>query len=89
MLKTTIEFQSHITPICIPYGLSFDERIVPAGWKGRVAGWGKTATGGAPSEFLKKVELPVIEKAQCIADSDIAFRPNITPDKFCAGGWGS
>lgn len=52
---------------------------------GRVAGWGKTASGGAPSEVLKKVELPVVDKAQCIAESDIGFRPNITPDKFCAG----
>lgn len=34
VLKTTIEFRSYITPICIPYGLSFDERVVPAGWKG-------------------------------------------------------
>lgn len=35
VLKTTIEFQAYITPICIPYGLSFDERVVPAGWKGK------------------------------------------------------
>lgn len=82
ILKTTIEFRSYITPICIPYGLSFDELIVPAGWKGIVAGWGKTQSGGAPSEILKKVELPVVDKAQCIAESDIAFRPNITPGKI-------
>lgn len=85
VLKTTIDFRSYITPICIPYGLTFDDRIVPAGWRGRVAGWGKTATGGAPSEFLKIVELPTIDRAQCLAESEIGFRPQITPDKFCAG----
>lgn len=45
VLKTTIEFKSYITPICIPYGLTYDDRVVPAGWKGRVAGWGKTSSG--------------------------------------------
>ncbi|XP_055325237.1 modular serine protease-like isoform X1 [Sitodiplosis mosellana] len=85
VLKNTIEFKSYITPICIPYGLTYDDRVVPAGWRGRVAGWGKTASGGAPSEFLKIVELPTIDRAQCLAESDIGFRPQITPDKFCAG----
>lgn len=42
VLKTSIEFRSHIVPICFPYGLKHDETIVPAGWKGRVAGFGKT-----------------------------------------------
>ena len=45
VLKTPIEFRPYISPICFPYGLKFDEVIVPTGWKGRVAGWGKT---GAP-----------------------------------------
>lgn len=85
VLKTTIEFRSYITPICIPYGLQYDDRIVQAGSKGRVSGWGKTSSGGAPSEFLKIVELPVVDRAQCLAESDPGFRPQITPDKFCAG----
>lgn len=34
ILKMSIEFKSYITPICIPYGLTFAESIVPAGWKG-------------------------------------------------------
>lgn len=42
-------------------------------------------SGGSPSEILKLVELPVIDKAQCISESDIGYRPFITPDKFCAG----
>lgn len=42
VLNTPIEFRSHIAPICIPYGLKYDETIVPAGWRGRVAGFGRT-----------------------------------------------
>lgn len=34
VLKTTIEFKSYVTPICIPYGLKFDDLVVPAGWRG-------------------------------------------------------
>lgn len=85
ILKSTIEFKSYITPICIPYGLTFEDRVVPPGWQGRVAGWGLTSSGGKPSEHLKIVELPSIERGQCIRESDIGFRPQITPDKFCAG----
>jgi len=85
ILRTSIEFRPYITPICIPYGLTYDDRIVPAGWQGRVAGWGSTRTGGPPSPQLKIVELPVVDRAKCLTDSAIAFRPFITPDKFCAG----
>lgn len=66
-------------------GLKFEDQVVQAGLRGRVAGWGKTATGGAPSPILKMVELPAIDRRQCIEESDISFRPQITPDKFCAG----
>lgn len=34
---------------------------------------------------LKTVGLPAVPREQCIAESDILFRPSITPDKFCAG----
>lgn len=87
MLSKTILFQVHISPICIPYGLKLDAKAVPAGWRGRVAGWGLTQSGGSPSPVLKVVELPAINRTQCLADSDIGFRPLITPDKFCAGIW--
>lgn len=54
-------------------------------FKGRLAGWGLTTSGGSPSEILKFVELPVIGRSQCISESDIRYRPYITADKFCAG----
>lgn len=47
VLKSTIQFESHVAPICIPYGLTFADIAVPSGRKGRVGGWGKTSSGGA------------------------------------------
>lgn len=85
VLKSVIEFKSYIAPICFPHGLVYDDRVVPAGWKGQLAGWRLTSSGGLPSEMLKLVELPTIERSKCISESDITFRPLITPDKFCAG----
>lgn len=35
ILNMAIEFKSHISPICIPYGLTFEERVVPAGSIGK------------------------------------------------------
>lgn len=85
ILKTSIEFQNHISPICIPYGLKYEEKVVTPGLRGRVAGWGLTRTGGQASTHLKIVELPSVERNKCLAESDPGFRPQITPDKFCAG----
>lgn len=85
MLKSTIQFESYIAPICIPYGLTFADLAVPSGWKGRVAGWGRTSSGGQPSDILKIVELPTVDRAQCLAETDIEFHSQVTPDKFCAG----
>lgn len=85
VLKTSIIFESFIGPICIPYGLEYEDRTVPSGSTGRVAGWGLTSSGGRPSDVLKIVEIPVIDRKQCINDSPVGFRPQITPDKFCAG----
>lgn len=89
ILKTTIEFRAHIAPICIPYGLTYADIIVPSDWIGRVAGWGLTSSSGQPSPILKIIELPVVDRPKCIADSPEDFIPQITPDKFCAGLLGS
>lgn len=85
ILRKPLEFQAHIAPICIPYGLQYEEKRVTPGLEGRVAGWGLTSSGGQASENLKIVELPAIDRQKCLSDSDPGFRPQITPDKFCAG----
>lgn len=85
VLNTFIEFKTHISPICMDYDLTFDDRTVPAGWTGRVAGWGLEANNGQPSPLLKVIELPAVSRAECRANSSREFLPYITSDKFCAG----
>lgn len=76
-----IEFRAGISPVCIPYGLELEDKIVPTGWEGVVAGFGRTSTGGKVSEQLKQVQLPVIERNHCKEATGLP----LTADKFCAG----
>lgn len=85
VLSQYIEFRPHIAPVCFDYDLTFDEKTVPAGWTGRVAGWGLDESNGQPSSVLKLIELPVVNRAECIIQTGALFAPFVTPDKFCAG----
>lgn len=83
ILSENIVFQAHIAPICIPYGLRYNEIIVPDGWKGRVAGFGLTSASGSISPVIKIVELPVVSHERCVIES--GGDALLTRDKFCAG----
>lgn len=85
ILNQYIEFKVNIAPICFDYDLTFDEKTVPTGWIGRVAGWGLTQSSGLPSNDLKMIELPVVGREECIRVVGTSFAPFVTPDKFCAG----
>lgn len=51
----------------------------------RHIGWGLNQTNGVPSDVLKKIELPVVGREECIEKSTPEFESYITADKFCAG----
>lgn len=34
VLDKQIQYAAHIAPICMPYGLRLEDRIIPVGWKG-------------------------------------------------------
>lgn len=85
VLNKYIVFQSHIGPVCMPYGLQFEDKVIPAGWRGRVAGWGLTKSAGNVSEVLKILEIPVGDRNVCKKKTPSGFAPLITADKFCAG----
>lgn len=84
ILNNYLEYKINVAPICIT-NYKFDEKIVPPGTSGLVAGWGLVSSGGDPSDRLKQVELPVIQREQCLKAVDQSFRPFLTSDKFCAG----
>lgn len=83
ILTEHIIFHAHIAPICIPYGLRYNELIVPDGWKGWVAGFGLTSSRGSVSQVIKMVELPVVSHERCINQTNA--NSLLTRDKFCAG----
>lgn len=85
VLDKHIEFHSFIVPICLPHNLEYHEKIVPVGWRGITAGWGLEQSNGSPSTVLKKIELPVVSREDCIEKSSPEFANFITSDKFCAG----
>lgn len=85
VLEKYIEFKTYVAPVCIKWTLSFEESKVMSGMYGTVAGWGLTQPGGQTSPVLKAVEMPTIDRNECIANSPEEFRNFITFDKFCAG----
>lgn len=84
ILRTSIKFQQHISPICIPYGLKFDERIVQPGLHGKLVGWGTTKAHPEISLLLKIIDLISVDRSTCLAESNPKIHPLITVDKFCA-----
>lgn len=85
IIERYIDFKTYIAPICIDYNLKDEEKVVPAGSIGRVAGWGLEQSNGHLSDKLKVIEVPVINRAQCRQSFDRSFRAYLTYDKFCAG----
>ncbi|KAJ4984206.1 trypsin A chain (extracellular trypsin protease) [Stagonosporopsis vannaccii] len=52
----------------------------------RVAGWGATQNTAQSSVLLRKVDVPIVGRAQCIADYALDSPPKtVTTDMFCAG----
>lgn len=84
VLSQYIEYKPHIAPICINYEYELEERAVPAGAIGRVAGWGLEESGGRSSNVLKMIELPVVDRTACKHDLQQSA-DFVTGDKFCAG----
>lgn len=65
ILNNYIEFRVNVAPICIR-DYKFEEKPVPAGIVGRVAGWGLIQSGGDPSETLKAIDLAIVRREECL-----------------------
>lgn len=71
--------------------VSPSQRLLQAGYKGRVTGWGNlkevwTTTAEAQPSVLQVVNLPIVERSVCKASTRI----HVTDNMFCAGkslGW--
>ncbi|XP_019511861.1 PREDICTED: prothrombin [Hipposideros armiger] len=85
-LKKPITFSSYIHPVCLPDKQTAN-RLLQAGHKGRVTGWGnlrETWTAN-PSDsqpsVLQVVNVPIVETSVCKASTRIRTTDNM----FCAG----
>ncbi|XP_075404469.1 prothrombin [Tenrec ecaudatus] len=85
-LKKPIIFSDHIHPVCLP-DKETATRLLQAGHKGRVTGWGNLKETWTPGEgdlqpsILQVVNLPIVERPVCKASTRI----RITDNMFCAG----
>lgn len=84
IVNNFIEFKANVAPACVEE-YKYDEKIIAPDSTGRVAGWGLVQSSGKPSDTLKQVDLPVIQRHQCLQSLDSNFRAFFTSDKFCAG----
>lgn len=83
VLRDVIEFHSYVAPICLR--LPADAASVPLeGQWGQVAGWGVEESGRQSGE-LKWLQLPVVARAECLAQVDESFVKYVLADKFCGG----
>ncbi|XP_076970706.1 prothrombin [Tamandua tetradactyla] len=85
-LKKPIAFSDHIHPVCLP-DKETANRLLQAGHKGRVTGWGNLRETWmvSPSDVqpsaLQVVNLPIVERPACRASTRI----QVTDNMFCAG----
>ncbi|KAG5675846.1 hypothetical protein PVAND_005716 [Polypedilum vanderplanki] len=86
-LDRSLVYQTHIAPVCLNLELkTLAEKQVPQhGTLGIVAGYGYTEADGAPSDRLKKIELPIVDIKVCKQEAPDNFKSFVTSDKFCAG----
>ncbi|XP_007944745.1 prothrombin [Orycteropus afer afer] len=85
-LKKPITFSDYIHPVCLP-DRETAARLLQAGYKGRVTGWGNlketwmSNVGEVQPSVLQVVNLPIVERPVCKASTRI----RITDNMFCAG----
>lgn len=65
-LERDVQFTDYVRPICLPLADPIRSKNF-VGYNPFVAGWGRTAEGGKPSNVLQQLQLPVLENAVCKA----------------------
>uniref|UniRef100_A0A8C9MHU3 Prothrombin n=1 Tax=Serinus canaria TaxID=9135 RepID=A0A8C9MHU3_SERCA len=84
-LKRPISFSDYIHPVCLPTK-EVVQRLMLAGYKGRVTGWGnlKETWATSPSNLptvLQQVNVPIVDQSTCKASTKV----KVTDNMFCAG----
>ncbi|KAM8807671.1 prothrombin [Eudromia elegans] len=84
-LKRPVILSDYIHPVCLPTK-ELVQRLMLAGYKGRVTGWGnlKETWATSPSNLptvLQQLNIPIVDHATCKASTKV----KVTDNMFCAG----
>ncbi|EEB19051.1 predicted protein [Pediculus humanus corporis] len=80
-LESSLEFQPHIAPICLP---ASDDLLI--GENATVTGWGRLSEGGTLPSVLQQVSVPIVSNDKCKSMFLRAGRHEFIPKIFlCAG----
>ncbi|NXP82714.1 THRB protein, partial [Ramphastos sulfuratus] len=84
-LRRPIIFSDYIHPVCLPTK-EVVQRLMLAGYKGRVSGWGnlKETWATSPSNLptvLQQLNVPIVQQTICKASTKV----KVTDNMFCAG----
>ncbi|XP_048461107.1 coagulation factor VII-like [Rhincodon typus] len=80
LLKTPIQFNSLVIPICVPEK-RFAEKVLMSQAYGMVSGWGQLADKGPTAVLLQKIDIPYVDRSKCKDSS----KYSVTGNMFCAG----
>jgi secreted trypsin-like serine protease len=82
ILTRTIYFTRFVKPICIWTATSTYNDLI--GFRGIIAGWGKTEFNAVSTSVPKWTEIPVVDLETCLRSN--SFLNTLTSDRtFCAG----
>lgn len=76
-LTTKVSFNTYIRPVCLPTATS---EIV----NGTVVGWGVSNDDGEPSNFPRKLDIPILDPRECIRKNQ-GLSSIFAKSLFCAG----
>lgn len=79
-LSQPLIFDKRIQPIDLPD----EDTIIADGTLCKSTGWGKTENSNKSEDFLRKVEVPIVNQDEC----NKVYPSQITPQMICAGYFG-
>uniref|UniRef100_UPI00358F1420 prothrombin n=1 Tax=Myxine glutinosa TaxID=7769 RepID=UPI00358F1420 len=85
LLKRPVYFTKYVAPVCLPE-LAVARKLMRAGYKGRVTGWGNlqemwSLSSKVHPRVLQLINLPIVDTRTCHSSTTI----HITKNMFCAG----
>ncbi|GBP36287.1 SCAN domain-containing protein 3 [Eumeta japonica] len=84
VLSTPLTYETYIRPICIDFDELFEGQQLQQGNSGKVAGRIYKSEGISAVKSLKVLEMPYVNREECLRQTTPGFRKYITSDKICA-----